>query len=76
MLVRPLDYSSEAQLWIRDLQNWYNYERPHQGIGGLVPADRFFGMQEEIEAELEKCRRSEGRPRPVSGSGTGYLVQT
>jgi len=57
----PLDYSSEAQLWIRDLQNSYNYERPHQAIGGLVPADRFFGMREEIEAELERCRRSEGK---------------
>ena len=48
----PMDYSSEAQLWIRDLVNFYNYERPHQGIGGLFPADRFFGMREEIETEL------------------------
>jgi transposase InsO family protein len=61
----PLDYSSEAQLWIRDLQNRYNYERPHQGIGGLVPADRFFGMKEEIESELERCRRSEGQARQI-----------
>ena len=52
----PLDYSSEAQLWIQDVVNMYNFERPHQAIGGLLPADRFFGMREEIEAELERYR--------------------
>lgn len=33
----------------------YNYDRPHQGIGGLRPADRFYGVVAErsrIEAEL------------------------
>ncbi len=39
-------------LWIRH----YNHFRPHQGIDGLVPADRFFGaastLREAIEREL------------------------
>jgi transposase InsO family protein len=26
----------------------YNFQRPHQGIGGLVPADRYFGAAPEI----------------------------
>ncbi len=26
----------------------YNFQRPHQGIGGLVPADRFFGAAPEV----------------------------
>jgi len=33
----------------------YNYDRPHQGIGGFRPADRFYGVMAErsrIEAEL------------------------
>jgi len=33
----------------------YNYDRPHQGIGGFRPADRFYGVESErsrIEAEL------------------------
>jgi len=33
----------------------YNYDRPHQGIGGLRPSDRFYGVMAErsrIEAEL------------------------
>jgi transposase InsO family protein len=31
----------------------YNHHRPHQGIGGLVPADRFFGAQDAVRDELE-----------------------
>ncbi len=48
----PLDHSSEAQLWIRQMADMYNYERPHQALGGLVPADRFNGMHGELTAEL------------------------
>ena len=61
----PLDYSSEAQFWIQDICRMYNYERPHQAIGGLVPADRFFGMREEIEAELERCRKDRESGRQI-----------
>ncbi len=36
----------------------YNFHRPHQGIGGLVPADRFFEagstVRESIEREVHK----------------------
>jgi transposase InsO family protein len=36
----------------------YNFFRPHQGIGGLVPADRYFGAQDALrkthEARLVK----------------------
>lgn len=39
------------------LRQWidrYNFKRPHQGIGGLVPADRFFGVEKQMrEAMLE-----------------------
>src|SRR5262249_37931277 len=27
---------------------WYNFQRTHSGIGGLVPADRFFGAAPEV----------------------------
>jgi transposase InsO family protein len=30
----------------------YNFSRPHQGIDGLVPADRFFGAAEEVKRSL------------------------
>ena len=32
----------------------YNFLRTHMGIGGLVPADRYFGMVEEAQAALER----------------------
>jgi hypothetical protein len=35
---------------------WYidhhNFQRPHQGIEGLVPADRYFGAAEEVKRTL------------------------
>lgn len=32
--------------------DYYNFKRPHQGIQGLVPADRFFGAVPEVKATL------------------------
>jgi transposase InsO family protein len=40
----------EARERVRQWVQYYNHKRPHQGIGGLCPADRFF----EIQAELKK----------------------
>jgi len=37
-------------LWVK----YYNYKRPHQGIGGLCPADRFFEIQHVLKKTLEK----------------------
>jgi transposase InsO family protein len=31
----------------------YNFQRPHQGIEGLVPADRFFGAASEVRRTLQ-----------------------
>ena len=36
--------------WVK----YYNYKRPHQGIGGLCPADRFFEIQHDLKRTLEK----------------------
>ncbi len=44
---------SEAQLETDNFVAYYNYERPHQGIGGLIPADRYYGLSLEIEQELK-----------------------
>jgi transposase InsO family protein len=32
----------------------YNFQRPHQGIEGLVPADRFFGSALEVKRTLSE----------------------
>jgi transposase-like protein len=37
-VMRSLDSSVGAQEFVSGLQTYYNYIRPHQGIGGLTPA--------------------------------------
>jgi hypothetical protein len=34
--------------------NHYNHFRPHQGLDGMVPADRFFGVEDEVRKVLEE----------------------
>ena len=37
------------RLWIK----YYNYKRPHQGIEGLCPADRYFEIASELRKTME-----------------------
>ncbi len=50
---RPNDLS-EAQERLSHFIAHYNHFRPHQGIDGLVPADRFFGAESALRETLEK----------------------
>ena len=34
---------------IKDFAEQYNFERPHQGIGGKCPSDRFHGVTKELD---------------------------
>jgi hypothetical protein len=64
----------------------YNFQRPHQGIDGLVPADRYFGAAQEVRRALEARVQAnalelarEGLPRPpfyVAGQvgGRGFSL--
>jgi len=45
----------EARARISNFFGWYNFQRTHQGIDGLVPADRFFEAAPEVREALEKC---------------------
>jgi hypothetical protein len=40
----------DAQKRIGLFIDHYNFQRPHQGIDSLVPADRFFGAASEVRA--------------------------
>ena len=33
---------------------YYNHKRPHQGIGGLCPADRFFEVASDLRKVIER----------------------
>jgi transposase InsO family protein len=44
----------EAQERVRLWVKYYNHKRPHQGIGGLCPADRFFEIQHALRQVVEQ----------------------
>ena len=44
------DAAGRIGFWVK----YYNYKRPHQGIGGLCPADRFFEIAHALKQTLEK----------------------
>jgi transposase InsO family protein len=43
----------DARERIRQWVKYYNHKRPHQGIGGLCPADRYFEIQTELRKTIE-----------------------
>lgn len=54
---------ADARLQVARWVRFYNLERTHQGLGGLlVPADRYFGRTQEVLAQIER-----GEPVVVPG---------
>ena len=51
--VQPQDFT-EAKERFGHFVAHYNHYRPHQGIDGMVPADRFFGVENQVRQALEK----------------------
>ena len=51
--IRPFDLD-EARERLKYFIDHYNYQRPHQGLDGQVPADRFFKVADEIKANIER----------------------
>lgn len=53
------------------LSRWfriYNFERPHLGIGGLVPADRYHGREEEVREEIARAIAAGGGDLAAGGT--------
>jgi putative transposase len=44
------DAVERIKQWVK----YYNHKRPHQGIGGLCPADRYFEIQTELRKTMEQ----------------------
>ncbi len=51
--VHPQDLE-EAKIRLKLFIDHYNHQRPHQGLDGQVPADRFFGIAEDVRMAIEK----------------------
>ena len=77
---------ADARRRIGHYIDYYNFQRPHQGIDGLVPADRFFGAAQEVRQALQARVQGnalelarQGLPRPpfyVAGQvgGRGFSL--
>ena len=50
---RPDDLD-DAKLRFKYFIDHYNHQRPHQGLGGASPADKFFGVADEVRGAIEK----------------------
>lgn len=49
------DASQRLSHWI----NYYNHQRPHQGIDGSCPADRFYGVAGDVEEAIKQgCKEN------------------
>ncbi len=51
--VQPQELS-EAQERLAHFISHYNHFRPHQGLDGSVPADRFFGAESQVRKVIEE----------------------
>jgi hypothetical protein len=54
----------------------YNFQRPHQGLDGLVPADRFFGAADEVRKTLEARVAANALEIARNGTPTAPLYLT
>ena len=43
----------DARTRLKQFIDHYNFQRPHQGLGGLTPADRFFGAEEAVQKAID-----------------------
>ena len=44
---------TDAKERISHFVGWYNFQRTHQGISGMIPADKFFGAEMAIRENIE-----------------------
>ena len=57
----------EARTRIAHFIGFYNFQRTHQGIDGLVPADRYFEATAEVRQALEKRVEKNARSLALHG---------
>ena len=59
---------ADAQKRIGHFIDYYNFQRPHQGIAGLTPADRFYGAAPQMLTTLKA--RVQNNALELARSGT------
>ncbi|MHC4451792.1 MAG: DDE-type integrase/transposase/recombinase [Planctomycetota bacterium] len=70
---RDLD---EARTRIGHFVNYYNFQRTHQGIDGLAPADRYFEASPEVRQSLQKRVANNAQSLAVHGEPRKQIYLT
>lgn len=73
----PVSTFEEAQSKISEFVEYYNFKRPHQGIGNLVPSDRYFGVAGQVKQIIAANTAEVEAAAPVAVAGytpPTYLV--
>lgn len=72
--LEPAIDSNELQRQIDDFVRAYNFERPHQAVGGLTPAERFAGLNPAGAEPLEVTTHTVNRRGRIEIPGPHTLV--
>jgi transposase InsO family protein len=72
----PLAAFEEAEAKIGEYVEYYNFKRPHQGIGNLIPSDRYYGVAGQVKQIIagNTAAVQEARPTPAGYTPPTYLV--
>lgn len=72
----PLSSFEEAEQKIREYVEHYNYKRPHQGIGNLTPADRYYRVAKQVQDLVAEntAKVEEQKPPLADYTPPTYLV--
>jgi putative transposase len=50
-------YPEELKAALQQFVNYYNYERYHESLDNVTPADVYFGRKEQILKQREKIKQ-------------------
>ena len=64
----------EARERMAHFIGYYNFQRTHQGIGGMVPADRYFEAAAAVRDALEERWRQNAKELALHGRAAEALV--
>ena len=66
----------DARTRIGHFVDHYNFQRPHQGLDGLVPADRFFEAESEVRKTLQARVAANARDLALHGAPRSVFYLT
>ncbi len=66
---------AEARAALGEFLHRYNHRRAHLGIGGLTPADRYFGRGREVLEKMQAASRQRHGAAVAAGHGDPFVTE-